>query len=395
MIPSLQPALAPGGASFYARPMGTQSNVDPAALAARFETRFGARPRIARAPGRINLIGEHTDYNGGLVLPAAIDRACYVAAAPAAGDRFGLIARDVDAEGEFRLDEIGAAPDWARYLAAPALILTREGTPPPSANLMAAGDVPIGMGMSSSAALMVASTLALLDLRGERRAPMDVALIAQRAECDVVGMPCGLMDQFASTHGARGAALLLDCRDLSWRTVKAPADAAFIVFESGVRHALSDGGYAARRAECARAATALDVAFLSDAKPADLDVALRDDPVALRRARHVLSENARVREAAGALERGDLESLGLLMNASHASLRDDFAVTCAETDALAALAQSTDGVFGARQMGGGFGGGVLALVECQRAAQVASAVTARTGLPAIVCAPADGAGMLA
>lgn len=357
-----------------------------------FEQRFGAAPRIAMAPGRINLIGEHTDYNDGLVLPAAIDRACVVAAAPAEGV-WRIAAPDVDAAAEFTHLDPAAMPSWARALLGPALILAQEGAAPTGACLHVHSTVPMGMGMSSSAALIVAATMAMLDLAGQTRTPMQIARLAQRAEREIVGVPCGLMDQFASTHGRAGAALFLDCRDLSWRAVDAPTDAAFAVFESGVRHALAESAYAERRAECERAARLLGASSLRDAENADLSP-LRADPVAARRARHVMRENARVRAAVAALEAEDLAALGALMNESHESLRDDFEATCKETDALAELARATPGVYGARQMGGGFGGGVLALIDRADLEDALAAIVAQTGLPGFACIPGDGARMI-
>ncbi|MBU6372987.1 MAG: galactokinase [Alphaproteobacteria bacterium] len=380
----------------------TPPRVDPARLAAAFRARFGLTPRIARAPGRVNLIGEHTDYNGGLVLPAAIDRACYVAVARVETEpadeaigafAFHLAAPDLDADLRLPVIDLHQGPLWARYLAAPAAILGMT-RPVPSLAIMAQGEVPMGMGMSSSAALLVAGALAVADVAGVKLTPFEVATLAQRGEREIVGTPCGLMDQFASTHGARGCAVLLDCASFEWRTVPAPSTAAIVVFESGVRHKLAEGGYAKRRSECARAARATGVMLLCEADAAALPD-LAKDPVLQRRARHVWSETARVREAVAALEGGDLRTLGALMTASHASLRDDFEVTCAETDALADLAQSTPGVYGARQMGGGFGGGVIALVAADAVDDVIAKVTARTGLPAVVCTPSDGAEILA
>jgi galactokinase len=367
--------------------------IDLPGLAQDFERRFGAAPRIAMAPGRINLIGEHTDYNDGLVLPAAIDRACFVAAAPADGS-WSIAAPDVDAEADLARLDPAAMPTWARAMLGPALILAEEGAAPPGARLLVRSNVPMGMGMSSSAALIVAVTMAMLDLAGQMRSPIQIAHIARRAEREIVGVPCGLMDQFASTHGRAGAALFLDCRDLSWRPVAAPPDAAFAVFESGVRHALADSAYAERRAECERAARLLGAQTLREAEEADLS-RLRVDPIAARRARHVMRENARVRAAIAALETGDIAALGALMNESHESLRDDFEATCKETDALADLARATPGVYGARQMGGGFGGGVLALVDRADLASAVAAITEHTGLPGYACTPGEGARMLA
>jgi galactokinase len=258
-------------------------------------------------------------------------------------------------------------------------------------------DVPLGGGVSSSAALTVATTLAMTNAEEGAVAPERIRHIAWTAENRFAGMPCGPLDQFASVFGRKGQALLMDCRTLSAEPVPLPADAAFLLVNSGVKHALVDGGYAQRRRECEDAAARLGVKVLRDA---DLrQIAALEAPLR-QRARHVLTENARVGAVADALHRGDCVNAGRLVAESHQSLRADFDVTCPETDSLAAIANETPGVFGARQMGGGFGGCVIALVAADRASEAAAHIAEtygrrwNTGGDWFVCRTADGAGEL-
>jgi galactokinase len=333
----------------------------PAAKAAQaFIDRFGGAPRLFAAPGRINIIGEHTDYSEGFVMPGAIDRLCVTAMAPNRLDRLRVVSlnrgeeRDLWAHFERR-------GDWTDYVAGVRAALADAGFCIPGCDLVICSDVPEGAGVSSSAALEVSVMYALLAAARAAASPSDVARWAQNAEATYVGMPCGIMDQFIAANGVAGCALALDCRSLTFEPVALPADVGFLVIDSQVRHKLVDGGYAARRADCETAARLLGLNVLRDARKEMLQQVSLPERI-LRRARHVISENQRVGETASALARGDSAEVGRLMNTSHASLRDDFNVTCAETDMLAAIASSTPGVLGARQMGGGFGGAVLALV---------------------------------
>lgn len=367
---------------------------DASRIANAFIARFGARPRLFRAPGRINIIGEHTDYSGGFALPAAIDLDCVVAIARSGGDRHRVYSANLDDSAELPLDPFAREGRWSDYVAGVVAALRRDGIAAPACDLLIDSAVPAGGGVSSSAALEVAATLGFLAM-AERSADGDaIARWARAAETDFVGTPCGPMDQIASVHGRAGHALLLDCRDLTFSPVALPPTAAFVLIDSGVKHALVDGGYAARRRDCEEAAELMGKSSLRDAVEGDL---VRLPAHLQSRARHVHSENARTLAAARALEAGDLAGVGALMNRSHASLRDDFEITIAETDLLADVARDTPGIYGARQMGGGFGGSVIALADAAQAGEAGERIAARYRVEsghatvARVCVAVDGA----
>jgi galactokinase len=330
--------------------------VDPMVLAAQFEKAYGTRPRIFLGPGRINIIGEHVDYCGGMVMPAAIDRACYVACAP---NGFGYLRVQSEfGQAQISLDDFIKREDWTDYVAGVAFALIEAGMKVLGHDLMISSTVPVGAGVSSSAALEVAVGLAL---SGGTVSGPRLAQITQRAENHYVGMKCGIMDQFASANGIAGAALLLDCASLDFKPLVIGEGACFLLIDSGVKHSHVSGEYASRRDDCEKAAAALGVTLLCDIT--DLDRLTALSGTQLMRARHVVTEIARTRDACAALERGDPVALGALMNQSHASLSGDMAVSTPEVDHLAAIAQATTGVYGARMMGGGFGGSVIALVD--------------------------------
>ena len=362
-----------------------------------FATHWSGTPRVFRAPGRINVIGEHTDYCGGLVMPAAIDRWCWVAAAANGTGRLRLAAHDLGQTVDLDLESLSPRGDWSDYVAGVAKVLLEEGIEVPGADLWISSEVPIGAGVSSSAALEVASLQALLALAGQTADPMQTALWAQAAENRFVGMPCGIMDQFASANGLEGSALILDCRSLEMTPAALPEDAVFLLVNSMAPHVLADGEYRARRADCEAAVDTLGVESLRDV--VDLDAALsRLEGGPALRCRHVVSENARVLAAAEAMAAGDLVTLGDLMTQSHASLRDNMEVSVPLVDQLAEIARQTPGVFGARMMGGGFGGSVIALVDRARAAEAQAAIVEDYGkvlgrVPdAFVCRAVAGAG---
>jgi galactokinase len=371
--------------------------------AARFAARFGAgqgdgRARLFRAPGRINLIGEHTDYCGGLVMPAAIDRATVVAAR-ANGTRRLAVGAGGFGEAAADLDALAPAGGWIDYVAGVAWALRQAGVEVPGADLWIESDVPVGAGVSSSAALEVAAAHALLALAGRAAEGPQIARWAQAAENDFVGMRCGIMDQYASACGVDGSALLLNCNTMDVVPVPAPDDACFLLVDSGVRHSHAGGEYGQRRAECEAAARLLGVEKLGVLRDAGLAVAEAQlTGVLARRARHVIGESVRVLRAAQALDAGDLDAVGELMDASHASLRDDMEVSVPAVDRLAAIAQETPGVYGARMMGGGFGGCVLALVAADEAWAARATIQARyaealgRAPDAFVCRPVGGAG---
>jgi galactokinase len=356
------------------------------------------------APGRVNLIGEHTDYSGGLVLPVAIGFGITVLG-DASPDRIVLESAALPGGVELAPDgaRAGPVPGWGRYVAAVAALLAERGRPPVGLEGTVASTLPIGAGLSSSAALDVAVALALCRVAGFELPPLELARVAQQAELRAVGVPCGLMDPAVSLLGRSGRALLLDCGTEARRLVPLPEGLAMVVLDSGIRHALEDSGYAQRRAELERGLAALGGKRPADVTTDEAAAAARDvgiDDVAARRLRHVVSENERVRELVAALEAPggpELGRVGAIMRAGHESLRDDFEVSLPELDLLVELAYAS-GAIGARLTGGGFGGSVVALADEAGAATLVAAVErsyrARTGRAGVgyVCASADGAG---
>ncbi len=359
---------------------------------------------IARAPGRLEVLGGHTDYNEGFVLAVATEQATTVAVA-ARDDHLIRAWTDCDeSEADFDIRRLDQGPwgRWWDYLAGVASELMAEGCPVVGADVAIASDLPIAGGVSSSAAIEVASALAFSTLAGCAIEPEALALLCQRAESDYVGMHCGIMDQFASIFGRAGHAMWLDCRTRERRMVPMRStDARFVVCDTKKPRELVESAYNERREECERAAALLGAAALRDVDEAMLaERAGVLDETLLRRARHVVTENARVQAGVEALEAGDMPLLGELLSASHVSLRDDYEVSCEELEAMRDAALSQPGCFGARLFGAGFGGCVLALVEATAvddfAAQVAGRYQAQTGLqPHIFAtAPADGAGLM-
>jgi galactokinase len=330
--------------------------IDPKDLAARFEKAYGSVPRIFVGPGRINIIGEHVDYCGGMVMPAAIDRACYVACAPN-----GLTILRVESDfgsATIGLNTFAKHDDWRDYVAGMAFALMADGIAVSGHDMIIQSNVPVGAGVSSSAALEVGVGLSLCGgmIDGPR-----LAQIAQRAENHYAGMNCGIMDQFASANGIADHAILLDCATLNFQPVAVPNDACFLLIDSGVKHSHVDSEYRSRRNDCEAGASALGIGLLCEVTQLTALEVLTGNQ--LKRARHVVSEIARTKAACKALAQRDLEALGALMNQSHASLSANMEVSTPEVDRLAAIAQATDGVYGARMMGGGFGGSVIALVD--------------------------------
>jgi galactokinase len=372
--------------------------LDPAIITHRFVAAFGTSPRLFQAPGRLNIIGEHVDYCGGPVLPAAIDRRIVLAVA--GNDRTVIRARTPFGDADLPLDGFHRHHDWRDHVVGMAYALRDAGYAVGGADLVIDSDVPSGAGVSSSAALGVGVGLALCAAAGI--APPDgqtLARIAQASENIYVGMPCGIMDQFASANGVAGHALALNCDTLACTPVPVPADARFILIDSAVKHTHTESAYASRRADCEAAAAALGVSLLVEVDDwATAAPHLSGNP--LKRARHVVSEIARVATAQTALAAGDLAALGALMSQSHASLSADMEVSTPEVDQLARLAQSTPGILGARMMGGGFGGSVIALARAADAVSamhgVASAYGAARGITvsAFVAGIAGGAGEL-
>ena len=337
--------------------------MDVEQLRERFRQRFGGEGRVFRAPGRVNLIGEHTDYSDGFVLPAAIDFYTHVAVAPR--DDGKLVVHSENYASTEHIDLVSATPrrHWSDYVAGVAMELVRMGLALEGANLLVSGNVPLGAGLSSSAAIEVATAFALLAIAGKQAGSNQVALICQRAENNFVGARCGIMDQFIACNGRDGHALLLDCRSLASQPLLLAADLSIVVCNTMVRHAIAGGEYNKRRQQCEAAARRMGVAALRDVTLPEFQRHEGELPeVERKRARHVISENSRVAEFAQALERDDRPYLGRLMAESHRSLREDFEVSCRELDIMVDLANQAEGLIGARMTGGGFGGCTVNLV---------------------------------
>ncbi|NUW31680.1 galactokinase [Nonomuraea sp. SMC257] len=343
-----------------------------------FRAAFGADPRtVWHAPGRVNLIGEHTDYNDGFVLPFAVPWGVTAAVTPRGDHTIRLLSLQSDGE-PITIERHEDARGWTRYVVGVLAVLAdRLGEPVPGADIAIDGDVPQGAGLSSSAALEVAVAGALNDLHGLGMTPMELALLSQRAENDFVGMPCGIMDQAASALGQEGHALFLDCRSLGSRTI--PLDLAshglrILIIDTGVHHEHAGGEYAKRRAECESAARKLGVEALRDVT--DLAGALeRLQGDERKRTMHVVTENHRVEALVGLLRAGAVTEIGALLNASHLSLRDQYEVSSPELD-VAVEAAVRGGARGARMTGGGFGGSAIALVAEDRLDSVQESVAA-------------------
>lgn len=346
--------------------------IEREALRKAFTEYYACAPRLFRAPGRVNLIGEHTDYNEGFVLPMAIDRETIVAAAPRSDRRVRAFSLNLNESVEFDLDHPGAKKRglWLDYLEGVAWALEGKGLSLKGADLMIASDVPAGAGLSSSAALEVSAGLALACLSGQNVDEVTLALTGQRAEHEYVGTKCGIMDQLVAAMGKAGHALLIDCRSLSATPV--PLDtthARVVICDSVIKHELSSSEYNTRREECERGVEMLknflpEIQALRDVSVADFERYEERLPEPVRRrCRHVVTENERTLHAAEALRQGRLEEMGRLMALSHLSLRDDYEVSCAELNLLVEIAGNFHGCLGARMTGGGFGGSTVNLVR--------------------------------
>ena len=409
-----------------------------------FTQLFGARPRLYQAPGRVNLIGEHTDYNDGFVMPAAIGFATRVAIAPRPDRKLVLHSANFSEQVEFELDDLPAKgrDHWSDYVAGVAKMLLQAGLALPGANLLIAGNVPLNAGLSSSAALAVATGFALWDLTGQEPERTRLAQLCQQAENEFVGARVGIMDQFISCHGQPDHALLLDCRSLEFcllpltRRRKAEGgrrneefadssplqslanpqsairnpqseDVRLVICNTMVQHSIAGGEYNQRRAQCEQGVQLLaphlpGIKALRDVTKAEFEPYAAAFPAMIRaRCRHVITENARVLHAATALEQQDLTTFGNLMYESHRSLRDDYAVSCDELDLLVELAAEIEGVYGARMTGGGFGGCTINLVKAENVETFTQSVAAgyqrQTGRQSeiYVCTAAAGAGRIA
>ena len=370
-----------------------------------FRRHFGREPRVYRAPGRVNLIGEHTDYNDGFVLPAALDLGTSAAIAPRSDRTLSVRSLAMDETVVFDLDEAEpkARKHWSDYVRGVAVVFEGAGHRLKGADLLIDSNVPPGAGLSSSAAIEVATGYALLSNSGLAVDLTRLALAAQKAENEFVGMRCGIMDQFIACHGAVGHALLIDCRSLDRRLVPIEASVRLVISNTMVHHAHAAGEYNLRRRDCEEGVRRLSAALPGIKALRDVTLAQLDrhadllTPLIYRRCRHVVSENERTVRAADALAAGDVALFGRLMNESHVSMRDDFEISCREVDIMVELNQRIDGVHGARMTGGGFGGCTISLVEATAVdafrQAVAEGYRAATGLEPQIFTSLPGAGV--
>jgi galactokinase len=383
----------------------TQMNADE--LSERFMQQFHAQPRIFTAPGRVNIIGEHTDYNDGFVLPCAIEFYTHVAISPRVDHKLVLRSAEFSEPFEFDLSSMPRKPlgTWADYVVGVAITLRAAGYVMHGANLLVHGEVPIGAGLSSSAAIEVATALALLSLTDAKPPLQEVAKLCQRAENEFVGAHVGIMDQFVSCLGKAGHALLLDCRSLEFELVPVPAEVKLVICNTMMKHEHSGGEYNRRREECEAGVRILSAAFpgikaLRDASREQLSsCANAMPPVIYKRCLHVVEENHRVSEAAECLRSGNLGQMGRFMRESHRSLRDLYEVSCRELDIMVEEAEGLPGFYGGRMTGGGFGGCTVNLVSSSNAEafreRIAERYLRRTGISSdtYICSPANGAGV--
>jgi len=361
--------------------------------------------RTFRAPGRVNLIGEHTDYNDGFVMPAALDFSTWVRVSPLEERKLKIFSENYGEEIEVDLDDrnLSARRRWSDYPVGVAVVLERAGHRLRGARLQIRGEVPIGSGLSSSAAIEVATACALTANSGLKIDPRELAVLCQRAENEFVGARVGIMDQFISLFGQAQKALLLDCRSLEFRLLPLPDNVRLIICNTMVKHALASSAYNERRAQCEAGVKDLEkfvpnVTALRDVTLEQLEAHADGlDDVVYRRCRHVITENARVLSAGEALEQGNLGRFGELMAESHRSLRDDYEVSSEELDLMVEIAQKVEGVYGARMTGGGFGGCTVNLVADTRVEEFKDRVSREyerttTLRPEIyVCTAANGA----
>jgi galactokinase len=387
----------------------TQQSSPLDGLARKFAEAFHAEPGIFRAPGRVNLIGEHTDYNDGFVLPAAIGFSTFVATAPRSDGK--LVIRSENFPGEFVFDvnhlPRGRQEEWCDYVLGVAVTLQRLGYPVPAASLLVRGEVPMGSGLSSSAALEVATALALVSLSGVKLPFTEIAKLCQKSENEFVGARVGIMDQYVSCLGKAGHALFLDCRSLEYELVPIPANLKFVICNTMVKHELASGSYNQRREECEQGTKIFakwdpKVRALRDVSMELLERHASELPEAIRkRCLHVVQENQRVLDAVRCLQTGDLVRLGELMRASHNSLRDLFEVSCRELDIMVEAAEGLPGYCGGRMTGGGFGGCTVNLVRDHDAENFAAQISERyrsaTGIDpqTYICSAENGAEALA
>jgi galactokinase len=364
-----------------------------------FKARFGTAPAfILRAPGRVNIIGEHTDYNDGFVLPMAIDRAVWIALRPRRDRQVAVHSLDFDETAEFSLHNLHKGKGWLEYIKGVAWAMQVGRLKVEGWEGVMAGDVPKGAGLSSSAALEMAAARAFASVSDLEWEAVKMACLCQKAESEWVGVNCGIMDQMASAAARAGHALFLDCRSLNFEHIPLPGGLSVAVLDTATRRGLVDSAYNERRAQCEAAARVFGVRALRDVDMRAFEArASQLDALTCRRARHVIHENERVNQAVSAMRRGDAERLGRLLDASHASLRDDFEVSSPALDIMVDVARQTPGCFGARMTGAGFGGSAVAIVNTDKVqdftAAVAQKYAQQTGLTpnVYICQAAAGA----
>ena len=387
--------------------MKLEPHISSAELARDFHARFGVQPKIFSAPGRVNLIGEHTDYNDGFVFPSAIEFKSRVAIAPRTDGKLLLQSREFPEQFEFDLGKLPATKvgAWCDYVLGVLVSLRQAGSKVGGASVLVRGEVPIGSGLSSSAALEVASALAFMSLHGTSLPMPQVAQLCQRAENTFVGAKVGIMDQFVSCLGKAGQALLLDCRSLEYELVPIPAGVRLVICNTMVKHENAGGEYNLRRSECEQGVKILakwypGIRALRDVTSQQVEEHKGDLPeVIYKRSSHVVSENERVLESADALRSRDLRRFGELMKASHRSLRDLYEVSCMELDVMVEASEGLPGCWGGRMTGGGFGGCTVNLVNAADAESFAAKIAERywekIGVQpdVFVCSAADGAGV--
>ncbi|MEZ5426894.1 MAG: galactokinase [Pyrinomonadaceae bacterium] len=386
---------------------GKEQEISVEKLSQKFEQLWPTgEPRFFRAPGRVNLIGEHTDYNDGFVLPIALNFAAVVAAASRSDDIIEAYSLNFD---ELKILDLNKKSlkekgEWINYVEGIARVLREKGCPIGGASLLIGSNVPVGAGLSSSAALEISVGLALLRIDDCEFDSLHLALAGQAAEHQYVGTKSGIMDQFVSVFGREGHALLIDCRSLEAKAIPLDLkDTEIVVCNSGLKHALASSEYNTRRAECERGVGILksflpEISALRDVDSEELVFYKESLPeTVFRRCRHIISENQRTLEAAEAFQKGDLDRVGKLMSQSHASLRDDFEVSCPELDLLVSLAENFGGAYGARMTGGGFGGCTISLIRREMREEfdeyLGSSYEQETGIRAEIfhVEPSDGA----
>jgi len=369
-----------------------------------FSTYFNAKPEfIVRAPGRVNLIGEHTDYNDGFVLPMAIDRAVWIALSPRADSQVRVRSLDLEVDSAFDLHSLTKGEGWAEYIKGVAYELQKTGCELKGFNAVMTGNVPRGAGLSSSAAVELATARAFSAISGFPWDEAKMAAISQKAENEWVGVNCGIMDQMASAASRAGYALFLDCRTLEYQHAPLPENTSVVILDTSTRRGLVDSAYNERRSQCEAAARWFGVKALRDVSVDEFEQKVKMeklDETVMRRARHIVTENARVLEAVNVMKAGNIKRLGELFNASHDSLRDDFEVTNEALNQIVECAREQSSCHGARMTGAGFGGCAVALVQEENVQGFTRAVSAaykqKSGLDAsiYVCKASEGAGIV-